>query len=123
MFKSDRFKKVSQAFKSPKSSGDGNKSAKNSPSIGSNAEGKFKAVSSSIKKASPITQSPDAKLFDYHMVKYSGIKGKIIAYTFDFTQSLMAVATNLNEIHVFGQGQVEVVFTLNTKGSDRKSVV
>ncbi|GMM55212.1 putative Rab GTPase-binding protein [Maudiozyma humilis] len=119
MFKSDRFKKVSQAFKSPKSSGDGNKSAKNSPSIGSNAEGKFKAVSSSIKKASPITQSPDAKLFDYHMVKYSGIKGKIIAYTFDFTQSLMAVATNLNEIHVFGQGQVEVVFTLNTKGSIR----
>ncbi|CAB4255914.1 putative Rab GTPase-binding protein SRO77 [Maudiozyma barnettii] len=119
MFKSDRFKKVSQAFKSPKSGGSANRSASSSPIVPSSSDGKFKSVSSSIKKVSPISQSPDAKLFNSHVVKYSGIKGKIIAYTFDFTQSLMAVATDLNEIHVFGQGQVEVVFTLSVKGAIR----
>ena len=119
MFKSDRFKKVSQAFKSPKSNSAGTKSAGSSPVVPSSSDGKFKSVSSSIKKVSAISQSPEAKLFNSHVIKYSGIKGKIIAYTFDYTQSLMAVATDLNEIHVFGQGQVEVVFTLSIKGSIR----
>lgn len=120
MFKSDRFKKVSNAFKSPKSIGDANKSASSSPAIGSTTEGTFKNMANSIKKVNiPIDQSSESKMFNNHIVKYSGIKGKIIAYTYDFTQSLMAVATDLNEIHVFGKGQIEVVFTLSIKGSIR----
>lgn len=56
-----------------------------------------------------------SKLFAVREVNRYGLSGKIVTAAFDFTQSLLAVATETGEIHVYGQQQVEVVFTLDSK--------
>lgn len=56
-----------------------------------------------------------SKLFAAREINKYGLNGKIVATAFDFTQSLLAVATDAGEIHVYGQQQVEVVFTLDSK--------
>lgn len=58
---------------------------------------------------------PYSKLFATREINKYGLNGKIVTTSFDITQSLLAVATDAGEIHVYGQQQVEVVFTLDSK--------
>lgn len=58
---------------------------------------------------------PNAKLFATREINKYGLNGRIVMTSFDFTQSLLAVATDAGEIHIYGQQQVEVVFTLDSK--------
>ncbi len=43
-----------------------------------------------------------------------GMSGRPVGIAFDPVQSLLAISTDLGEIHVYGQQQVEVVFMLNS---------
>ncbi|QLG71494.1 hypothetical protein HG535_0B05360 [Zygotorulaspora mrakii] len=56
-----------------------------------------------------------SKLFSVSEVSRYGMNGKVTTSAFNFTQSLLALATDTGEIHVYGQQQVEVVFTLEGK--------
>ncbi|AET39675.1 uncharacterized protein Ecym_4653 [Eremothecium cymbalariae DBVPG len=57
----------------------------------------------------------NAKMFELQEVSRYGIGGKVVGFAFDPIQSLLALATDSGEVHVFGKQQVEVVFTLNVK--------
>ncbi|CAL9730853.1 lethal(2) giant larvae protein homolog Sro7p [Monosporozyma unispora] len=72
----------------------------------------FKNVSANIKDQ---TASTESKVFDATVVSTQGVRGKVISIAYDYTQSLMAVATSTAEVHIFGQKQVETVIRLNTK--------
>ncbi|QLL31553.1 hypothetical protein HG536_0B04170 [Torulaspora globosa] len=106
MFKSKRLN-VSNPFKSDRSktttsTSDSNKASAAKPSK------KF-----SIKDIN--YGSSYSKLFSVREVSRYGLSGRIVTAAFDFTQSLLAVATDAGEIHVYGQQQVEVVFALDNK--------
>lgn len=133
MFKSSRLKKVSNAFKSSSSASQ----LEENKIDGRNNDSKFlsntfkspssilhssksplsspKTFSSSFKAAVP--SGSESKLFESKVSATQGVKGRIIALAFDFSQSLLAAATNTNEIHIFGKKQIEVVFTLESKAS------
>lgn len=122
MFKGRSFKKVSNAFKSPKLSNSksdtestdgskfGDKFKIQTPKLD---KGTFKSVSTSIKEQT--LNNTESKVFDASLVNKLGIKGKIINVVYDYTQGLMAVATSSSEIHIFGQKNIETVFSLNNK--------
>lgn len=109
MFKSKRLKNVSNPFKSdrPKaaeaSSGGSSSSVTKSPK-------KF-----SLKVPDISNGGAYAKLLSVREVNRYGMNGKVVTAAFDFTQSLLALATDAGEIHVYGQQQVEVVFTLDSR--------
>lgn len=77
----------------------------------------LKNVSNAIKSARvhDVSNGIDSKVFDAKRISTYGINGRITVTTFDYTQSLLAVATTAGEIHVYGQKQIEVVFTLKNK--------
>lgn len=58
--------------------------------------------------------SSNEKLYTTKELNHYGLRGKAVTAAFDFTQSLLAVATEAGEIHVFGKQQVEVTFVLRT---------
>lgn len=104
----DRFK-----VRTPKLEGESSKFSDkfkvHTPKLDKNS---FKNASNTIKDQ---TASTESKVFDATVVSTQGIKGKITTIAYDYTQSLMAVATTTSEVHIFGQKQVETVITLNTK--------
>lgn len=106
MFKSKRLN-VSNPFKSDRS-----KSAEGSPN-NSNSSAAKAPKKFSIKDIN--YGNSYSKLFSVREINRYGLSGKIVTAAFDFTQSLLAVATDAGEVHVYGQQQVEVVFTLDTK--------
>ncbi|GAV50349.1 hypothetical protein ZYGR_0U02050 [Zygosaccharomyces rouxii] len=60
------------------------------------------------------SSSSSEKLYAAKELNHYGLRGKPVTAAFDFTQSLLAVATEAGEIHVFGKQQVEVTFVLRT---------
>ncbi|KAK5780169.1 hypothetical protein RI543_002712 [Arxiozyma heterogenica] len=121
MFKGSSFKKVSNAFKSPKLSGsksdpdtDGGKFSDRfkiqTPKLDKDT---FKSVSTSIKEQT--LNNTELKVFDASLITKLGIKGKITNVVYDYTQGLMAVATSSSKIHIFGQKNIEIIFALNNK--------
>ncbi|EHN03777.1 Sro77p [Saccharomyces cerevisiae x Saccharomyces kudriavzevii VIN7] len=78
---------------------------------------RLKNVSNAIKSARvhDVSNGIDAKVFDAKKICTYGMNGQIIVTTFDYTQSLLAVATTSGEIHIYGQKQIEVVFTLKNR--------
>lgn len=74
-------------------------------------------LGNSNKTTSKLLGSNNAtsKLFNVTEVTKYGMTGKITKAAFDNTQSLLAVATNLAEVHVFGKQQIEVTFQLENK--------
>ncbi|CCF59140.1 hypothetical protein KAFR_0G01070 [Kazachstania africana CBS 2517] len=118
MFKGNRLKGVSNPFKSSSSTSPATspvlKSSesklhnpfKSSPA--SRQDSTFKAVSQTFKSA-------DSKLFDPRDIQINGVNGRIVCSAFDFSQSLLAVATDTGDIHVFGQKQTDVVFNFGSK--------
>lgn len=58
--------------------------------------------------------SSNEKLYVTRELNHYGLRGKANTAAFDFTQSLLAVATEAGEIHVFGKQQVEVTFVFRT---------
>ena len=121
MFKGRSFKRVSNAFKSPKLSNSNNNTDNDGSKFGDKFKMQtpkldkdtFKNVSTSIREQT--MNNPESKVFDASLVTRLGIKGKITNVVYDFTQSLMAVATSGSEIHIFGQKSIEVLFSLNGK--------
>lgn len=77
----------------------------------------LKNVSNAIKSARvhDVSNGINSKFFDTKKICTYGINGRITVTTFDYTQSLLAVATTAGEIHVYGQKQIEVVFTLKNR--------
>ena len=77
----------------------------------------MKNVSNAIKSARvhDVSNGINSKLFDTKKICTYGINGRITVTTFDYTQSLLAVATTAGEIHIYGQKQIEVVFTLKNR--------
>lgn len=77
----------------------------------------MKSVSNAIKSVSSADASAgiSSKMFDIKEVSRYGMNGKVTKFAFDPVQSLLAVATDAGEIHVYGKQQVEVVFTLDSK--------
>ncbi|SCV01615.1 LANO_0F12640g1_1 [Lachancea nothofagi CBS 11611] len=78
---------------------------------------RLKSVSNAIKSASSsdISAGLNSKLFDVREVSRYGMNGTVKTFAFDPVQSLLAIATDAGEIHVYGKQQVEVVFTLDSK--------
>ncbi|EJS44661.1 sro77p [Saccharomyces arboricola H-6] len=78
---------------------------------------RLKNVSNAIKSARvhDVSNGIDHKVFDAKRICTYGINGRIIVTAFEYTQSLLAVATTAGEIHIYGQKQIEVVFTLKNK--------
>lgn len=78
------------------------------------------SVSNAIKSSGNANLSPDINA--KHLKATAGDQiglpnDSIVAVAFDPVQSLFAVSTKSNEIHVFGQSTVEVVFELKSLGS------
>lgn len=109
MFKSSRLKRVASTFRGSKAGSVTSESKAPDSKVSSVKKGLslYSKVQSGISSGSADLTA--------QLAGYSGIKGKIIAVAFDFTQSLLAVSTDNNEVHVFGQNQVEVTFTFTTK--------
>ncbi|SCU83591.1 LAFA_0D04522g1_1 [Lachancea sp. 'fantastica'] len=78
---------------------------------------RLKGVSNAIKSASSSDVSAGLvpKMFEISEVSRYGLNGTVKAFAFDPVQSLLALATDCGEIHVYGKQQVEVVFTLESK--------
>lgn len=78
---------------------------------------RLKRVSNAIKSATSndVSAGLDSKIFDIREVSRYGVNGTVKALAFEPVQSLLAMATDAGEIHVFGKQQVEVVFTLDSK--------
>ncbi|SCU89336.1 LAME_0E03026g1_1 [Lachancea meyersii CBS 8951] len=78
---------------------------------------RLKSVSNAIKTASSsdVSVGLGPKMFDIREVSRYGMNGTVKALAFDPVQSLLALATDAGEIHVYGKQQVEVVFTLDSK--------
>ncbi|CCK69532.1 putative Rab GTPase-binding protein SRO77 KNAG_0C04300 [Huiozyma naganishii CBS 8797] len=120
MFKSNKLKKVSNPFKTS-SRDKGNEQPKEESHSFSFP---FKSSGSKSSDANPSESVPtskksthtsgDSKLFDIRPISVSGLTGKIICMAYDCTQSLLAVATDALEIHLFGQKQIDVTMTLTT---------
>lgn len=76
------------------------------------------SVSNAIKNAGSVDLSPtdiNPKHLDLVSINQLGVpKNSILAVAFDPVQSLLAVSTTKNEIRVFGQEHVEVVFEFNS---------
>lgn len=76
------------------------------------------SVSNAIKSAGSTDLSPtdiSQKHLDIATINQLGVpKNSVLAAAFDPVQSLLAVATTGNEIRVFGQQHVEVVFEFNS---------
>ncbi|AQZ15509.1 SRO77 (YBL106C) and SRO7 (YPR032W) [Zygosaccharomyces parabailii] len=66
----------------------------------------------SIRGSDTSGAGTNTNLYTVRELNRYGLKGKAVIAAFDFTQSLLAVATDAGEIHVFGKQQVEVTFTL-----------
>ncbi|QLQ79066.1 hypothetical protein HG537_0B04140 [Torulaspora globosa] len=106
MFKSKRLN-VSNPFKSDRSK---TTTANSDSNKGSESKSSKKFSIKDINYGNSYS-----KLFSVREVSRYGLSGRIVTAAFDFTQSLLAVATDSGEIHVYGQQQVEVVFTLDNK--------
>lgn len=78
---------------------------------------KLKVVSNAIKSASSsdVSAGLNSKMFEVREISRYGMNGSVKTFAFDPVQSLLAMATDAGEIHVFGKQQVEVVFTLDSK--------
>ncbi|CDO94378.1 unnamed protein product [Kluyveromyces dobzhanskii CBS 2104] len=78
---------------------------------------KLKTVSNAIKSVATRDASNgiSSKAFELSEVSRYGMNGKVSTFAFDPVQSLLAIATDSGEIHVYGKQQVEVVFTLEVK--------
>lgn len=78
---------------------------------------KLKTVSNAIKSVASKDASNgiSSKMFELSEVSRYGMNGKVCTFAFDPVQSLLAIATDSGEIHVYGKQQVEVVFTLEVK--------
>ena len=108
MFKSKRLKNVSNPFKSNKSS--------NGESKGSaTKQSKTAPISKNINVPQIPSVSSNSKLFNIRELFNFGMNGKVISLAFDYTQSLLALATETGELHIYGQNQVEVIFSVQTK--------
>lgn len=76
-----------------------------------------KVISGSNPDNSPTSShgsSSSKKLYTAMELNHYGLRGKAVTAAFDFTQSLLAVATEAGEIHVFGKQQVEITFVLRS---------
>ncbi|CAK9440227.1 uncharacterized protein LODBEIA_P43270 [Lodderomyces beijingensis] len=77
------------------------------------------SLSNSLKSHGTKSLSPqeiNAKTIDISVVNQIGIpKDSIVAVAYDPTQSLLAVSTKNNDVRVYGQVNVEVVFEFNLK--------
>ncbi|KAL6940290.1 hypothetical protein ACO0QE_004188 [Hanseniaspora vineae] len=113
MFKSLRLKKKKDSI--PKSSTPPPPSS--SPSPTTKPSSRFSGKTSSITPKIYSGSSNLSKRFLLHEVSRYGITGQITAMAFDQTQSLLAVATSSNEVHVYGQQQIEVQFVLSKVGA------
>ncbi|SCU97148.1 LAMI_0F09054g1_1 [Lachancea mirantina] len=80
---------------------------------------RLKTVSNAIKtvSSSDVSAGVNSKLFELKEISRYGMNGQITALGYDPVQSLMAVATDSGEIHVYGRHQVEVVFTVDSKAT------
>lgn len=120
MFGTKKLKNVSRRFKNDKS-----KSAKSESTSQNQAsaslQGGIERPNSgflggkkglSIRGTESANGGNGSKLYTVREVNRYGLRGKAVIAAFDFTQSLLAVATDSGEIHVFGKQQVEVTFTL-----------
>lgn len=76
------------------------------------------SVSNAIKNAGSSDLSPPgltSKMLNLTVADEKGLpEGSILAVAFDPVQSLLAVSTRQNEIRVYGQGSVEVVFSFKS---------
>lgn len=78
------------------------------------------SVSNALKNSGSLSLTPDLvpKHLKLEVGDHLGLPpDSIVAAAFDPVQSLMAVSTTRNSVHVFGQQTVEVVFELKTSGS------
>ncbi|AMD21241.1 HEL039Cp [Eremothecium sinecaudum] len=75
----------------------------------------FRGVTSVIKSVTGNNDNtiPSSKLFELQEVNRHGLSGKVVSFAYNPIQSLLAVATDTGEVHIYGKQQVEVVFTLN----------
>lgn len=78
---------------------------------------KLKSVSNAIKSVASRDASNgiSSKMFELSEVSRYGMNGKVTTFAFDPVQSLLAIATDSGEVHVYGKQQVEVVFSLDAK--------
>ncbi|EDO17910.1 hypothetical protein Kpol_1010p25 [Vanderwaltozyma polyspora DSM 70294] len=113
MFKGKKLKDVLKSS----SKSDGQTSSKKASDSGGSS--RFKSMSSAFKSSSipEISSSGSgmSRIFAASEINKHGIRGRITATAFDQTQSLLAIATDAGDLHVYGQKQVEVVFTFDGK--------
>ncbi|CCD25279.1 putative Rab GTPase-binding protein SRO77 NDAI_0E04620 [Naumovozyma dairenensis CBS 421] len=111
MFKRTKLKKVSNPFKSSKKAEPASSSTTNSPTKTSTS--KTNVLRSA--NISDLTASSSSKMFNPRELYSFGFTGKVITMAFDFTQSLLALATETGELRIYGEKQVEVVIPLENK--------
>lgn len=78
------------------------------------------SVSNAIKNSNSLNLSPEikAKTLKIATATQRGLpQDSVVTSAYDAVQSLLAVATKRNSVHVFGQQNVEVVFEFNSSGS------
>lgn len=77
---------------------------------------RLKNVSKVIKSVTRSDVSNNSKsIFNLGELQRFGLNGRSTTFAFDPIQSLLAIATDTGEIHVYGNQNVEVVFTLTSK--------
>ncbi|KAH3660186.1 hypothetical protein OGAPHI_007391 [Ogataea philodendri] len=69
--------------------------------------------------ASGISAGLDTIPFSIEELQTYGIAGKVKTLAFDPMQSLMAIVTDLNHVHIFGQSRVGFALTLTTTSAIR----
>lgn len=110
MFKKGKLKGVSNPFKSSKSTESNKDDSAKAPKPKNIGPGNpMLAPTSTMKKFT--SSNPLNRLFTTEVVARYGFNGKVVKVAYDQTQSLMALATDMGEIHVCGRQQVEVVFS------------
>lgn len=75
----------------------------------------MKSVEAVTKAVMQPTESVPHDLIKLSINKSFGLSGKPIKVAYDGIQGLMAVATDGGEIHIYGQNQIDFVFTLEQK--------
>ncbi|KAH3902543.1 uncharacterized protein SCDLUD_000122 [Saccharomycodes ludwigii] len=133
MFKKHKLKLSLKSLKSSDSSSSSKKNEKAGAAVStskSSARESSNSLSSKMKIPTnnislPLTGNSNtinSKMLDINEVCRYGLNGKITAMGYDQNQSLLALATDTSEIHVYGKQQVEVVFTFENDGGYIKDI-
>ncbi|XDT05774.1 Lethal giant larvae(Lgl) like, C-terminal [Nakaseomyces glabratus] len=121
MFKKGKLKGVSNPFKSSKSTESNKDDSAKAPKPKNIGPGNpMLAPTSTMKKFT--SSNPLNRLFTTEVVARYGFNGKVVKVAYDQTQSLMALATDMGEIHVCGRQQVEVVFSPPERITEKISI-